>query len=817
MIIILVALLLSALVVAESGPKFVVLTYNRLASLKRLLASLEKVEPKGETIDLRVCIDKPAGKSDEASVKATVDFVKEYNWPRGKKEMFQHATNVGVVGQWLRCWEPKSLAETAILLEDDIEVSAQAYRWVVYEQHRYKAANDVAGFSLQRQTNCFHSSCKSPTLAPPEGTLEYKYKLVGTWGFSPNTKRWQEFQEWFKKSSADPKYIPNVDRILPSQWYKNDKAMGKTNSMWSIWFLDFCEKKTLYTVYYNDPRGETLAGNWKERGVHFGEPGKTTDFPLLVHDFGRETTEINLVLTLEWNALPRPPPSFDSMIVKTVESISHRAEIPLISFVNLSFFSMVMHFLCNLQQVSPDLLQNLILVATDHAMYEKLSKLSLAWNFKVLEFLSTSPEAEMVFFTKIYNVMILNRTIALLKIMDIGFPFMMVECDAVVRNRFVDDFVDTAITTDADAVGIAEHPDVNKKWPNGGFILFTGKKIVRQTWKLIVDKFRANLNKFADKKPGDIIDVEHEQTIFGNLVADEASQFKMVTMDPTKFMSGKSFQLQSMSKYYQTANVVLFNFVVGLKAKIDRAKKHNMWYIDDSDAPKCVVVKSTAVTVGEASALVRMKPLCEVEQFASSPQWPLCWNMIPRTRAPRVWSFGVGDNINFELAFLKRFPDADVCSFDPTISFSKFAALCENEDRCPSFRKLGLGPKSGVVEFYKSDNPKERNLSLVKRPGFSLATKAEVKTLPDLMSFLGVNHVDVLKLDLEGTEVGIFTDIKDLDVSQLTFQFHDSSAPDKQPERDRITKELTALGFEHRFLAVSKMVSLFTKSSFIPE
>jgi len=181
-----------------------------------------------------------------------------------------------------------------------------------------------------------------------------------------------------------------------------------------------------------------------------------------------------------------------------------------------------------------------------------------------------------------------------------------------------------------------------------------------------------------------------------------------------------------------------------------------------------------------------------------------------------VWSFGVGDNINFELAFLKKFPDADVCSFDPTVSFLRFAALCDDEDRCPSFRKLGLGPKTGVVEFYKSDKALNKHLTVRKQPGYSLATKAEVKTLPDMMQFLGVAHVDVLKLNVEGAEVSIFTGLKELSITQITLQMHDGADP-KQTDRARVVRELASLGYEQRFLAGSKMEILFTKGKSVSE
>ena len=61
-----------------------------------------------------------------------------------------HATNVGLVSQWLNVWIPASDHEAAFILEDDMEVSPYFFVWAVRAAEKYYI-RDTAQQTLHAQ------------------------------------------------------------------------------------------------------------------------------------------------------------------------------------------------------------------------------------------------------------------------------------------------------------------------------------------------------------------------------------------------------------------------------------------------------------------------------------------------------------------------------------------------------------------------------------------------------------------------------------------------------------------------------------------
>ncbi len=50
---------------------------------------------------------------------------------------------------------------------------------------------------------------------------------------------------------------------------------------WVQWHIYFSQQRDLFTLYVNLPRGEALASNWQEAGVHSKTSPGRPDYPLL--------------------------------------------------------------------------------------------------------------------------------------------------------------------------------------------------------------------------------------------------------------------------------------------------------------------------------------------------------------------------------------------------------------------------------------------------------------------------------------------------------------------------------------------------------
>jgi FkbM family methyltransferase len=111
---------------------------------------------------------------------------------------------------------------------------------------------------------------------------------------------------------------------------------------------------------------------------------------------------------------------------------------------------------------------------------------------------------------------------------------------------------------------------------------------------------------------------------------------------------------------------------------------------------------------------------------------------------------GAGDDISFDLALHDR--GMRVVTIDPTPDAASHAnAVAPKSDRF-AFVPVGLWDTATELRFYYPRDLANVNYSIVNLQRTSEYFTAKVKTLRELMDDLGDNHIDVLKLDIEGAE-----------------------------------------------------------------
>ncbi|HEY6724319.1 MAG TPA: FkbM family methyltransferase [Polyangiaceae bacterium] len=138
-----------------------------------------------------------------------------------------------------------------------------------------------------------------------------------------------------------------------------------------------------------------------------------------------------------------------------------------------------------------------------------------------------------------------------------------------------------------------------------------------------------------------------------------------------------------------------------------------------------------------------------------------------------VYSFGVGEDASFDVALIETF-GAQVHAFDPTprsIEWVKAQTLP------PSFHFLpvGIAEFDGEGEFHPPTNPAHVSHSLLPRASATGApVKVEFRTLKTLMNDLGHARIDLLKLDIEGSEYAVLDQLLDqaIAVDQILVEYH---------------------------------------------
>jgi FkbM family methyltransferase len=150
---------------------------------------------------------------------------------------------------------------------------------------------------------------------------------------------------------------------------------------------------------------------------------------------------------------------------------------------------------------------------------------------------------------------------------------------------------------------------------------------------------------------------------------------------------------------------------------------------------------------------------------ARSGTWTVCPDLLSADSV--VYSFGVGNNISWDLELIERF-GVDVHAFDPTPASVEWVTR-QKLPRGFHFHPIGVSDHDGLSRF-----------ALPHGRGFNYQTAvdgtvtASVRRVSTLMKQLGHARIDLLKIDIEGAEYPVLADLlsEPIFVGQLLVEFH---------------------------------------------
>ena len=184
---------------ATLSPAIVVAAYNRPASLLRLLSGLAKAHYPDQPIPLHISIDQSYASDVQ---RAAEDF----DWPHGPKKVEQHPEHLGLKDHLLYCGDLSQTYGSIILLEDDLFVSPEFYRFAAAGLQFYQGVEQVGGVSLYHYEVA--ESSQLPFRPVEDGQDLYFMQWPSSWGFAILKEDWQDFREWLTQEKEVTSWLP---------------------------------------------------------------------------------------------------------------------------------------------------------------------------------------------------------------------------------------------------------------------------------------------------------------------------------------------------------------------------------------------------------------------------------------------------------------------------------------------------------------------------------------------------------------------------------------------------------------------------------
>ena len=245
-------------------PAIVVIGFNRPASIRRLLSSLERARYSTTDVPLVISIDFAGTESGGKTRR----IAEEFQWSHGQKHVIFHEKNQGLRSHVLQCGDLVNEYGSVIMLEDDVTVGPEFYQFAVAALEFSETDKNLGGVSLYNHRTNF--LCQLPFEPLYDGFDNFYLQIAQSWGQAWTQEQWNGFRTWYDGlSEVELEQIPssvsipqNIARWPKSSWLK-----------YFVWYLVKFDKFFLY------PRHSHSTNN-SDPGHHTHHPSSTWQVPL---------------------------------------------------------------------------------------------------------------------------------------------------------------------------------------------------------------------------------------------------------------------------------------------------------------------------------------------------------------------------------------------------------------------------------------------------------------------------------------------------------------------------------------------------------
>jgi len=138
-----------------------------------------------------------------------------------------------------------------------------------------------------------------------------------------------------------------------------------------------------------------------------------------------------------------------------------------------------------------------------------------------------------------------------------------------------------------------------------------------------------------------------------------------------------------------------------------------------------------------------------------------------------VYSFGVGEDISFDLQLINSF-QCKVFGFDPTPKSVNFIKKNNNLPSQYYFIPIAIFNYDGIVNLKLPENPNYVSCKISNESDKNNIIEVPCKKFSTIVKELEHRKIDILKMDIEGAEYDVLDDIlkSEILIEQILVEFH---------------------------------------------
>ena len=174
------------------------------------------------------------------------------------------------------------------------------------------------------------------------------------------------------------------------------------------------------------------------------------------------------------------------------------------------------------------------------------------------------------------------------------------------------------------------------------------------------------------------------------------------------------------------------------------------------------------------------------------------WTIAPEhiNSNSTILSFGIGTDISWDLTLIDKF-NVTIHAFDPTPTSKKWLS---QQDLPQNFvhHDYGISDKDGKLILNSPKNKNHTSFNLFEKNKGDEQIEVDVKCLETICDELKLNSIDILKIDVEGSEYKIIDALvsSNIEVKQFLVEFHHRFFEDGVNKTKSAVKNLKEKGYK---------------------